>query len=293
MAKGIVIISGVGMKEAKTNFKIPDPAEIIEGHTPGKKAKINSPAATAIELNKRGYIVYLLGDCHKCLEHIGKMFLKGEYYSKEIDLLNKNAIRDLILEVKKLKAEKNLPVHLVHYGGMSGVASKVNLPKETVALNPWEIPSEAIAPYIEANCASLLNLTQEMKEIFNEQEVSKIIIISAISAIRTKRFHTLDALQKSAIHAMARSMALDLTKEKIYVTEIMPGITDTGFYDDEETFKAMQIASEEFGYSYNKDNFPVFKPQRVGEAVAFALEINAHVRELSLMPYGQYPHLGA
>jgi len=293
MDKGIIIITGVGMKEAKREFKYPDSAEIVEGHTPGKKAKLNSPAATAIELNKKGHIVYMIGDCEKCLGHIGKTFLKEEYYYKKSDLLNKDSVKELVTDIKKLKEDKNLPVHLVHYGGMSGVASKVCLPKETVALNPWEIPSEAIAPYVEANCSTLLNLTQGLKEIFHTQEVSKIIIISAISAIRTKRFHTLDAVQKSAIHAMARSMALDLTKEKIYVTEIMPGITDTGFYDDEDTFKAMQIASEEFGYKYDEDNFPVFKPKKVGEAVAFALDTDAYVRELILMPYGQYPHLGA
>jgi len=187
----------------------------------------------------------------------------------------------------------NLDVHLVHYGGMSGIASKVKLPKETVALNPWEIPSEAIGPFVEANCASLLNIMQEMKNIFNKQKVSKVVIISAISAIRTKRLHTLDAIQKSAIHAMARSMALDLTPEGIYITEVMPGITDTGFYDDPETFEAMLLASEGFGYKYNDQTFPVFKPQKVGQAVLFAIDTEAHVREISLMPYGQYPHLGA
>lgn len=293
MAKGIVIVTGVGMKEATAQFKQPDPADIIPGHTPGKKVKINSPAGVSIALNKNDYIVYMTGDCKHCLEHMGKLFLKGEYYLKEVDLLNKESITELVEHISRLKKEKNLPVHLVHYGGMSGVASKVKLPKETVALNPWEVPSEAIGPYVEANCSSLLNIVQEMKGIFSEQEISKIIILSAISAIRTKRLHTLDAVQKSAIHAMARSMALDLTKEKIYITEIMPGITDTGFYDDPVTFEAMQMASEEFGYKYDRDNFPVFKPERIGEAVVFVLDINANVRELSLMPYGQYPHLGS
>lgn len=293
MSKGIIVITGVGMKEAKKEFKGPDPADIIDGHTPGKRAKINAPAGTAIELNKRGYTVYMAGECKNCLEHLGKLFLQGEYYCKETDFLNRDSVKELVQDVESLKKEKNVPVHLVHYAGMSGVASKVKLPKETVALNPWEVPPEAVGHYVEANCATLLNITQELKKVFAEQEVSKIVIISAISAIRTKRLHTLDALQKSAIHAMARSMALDLTKEKIYVTEIMPGITDTGFYDDEETFKAMLLASEELGYKYDEDNFPVFKPQKVGEAVAFALDADAHVRELILMPYGQYPHLGA
>ena len=133
-----------------------------------------------------------------------------------------------------------------------------------MALNPWEVPSESVAPLVEANCASLLNLLQSLKQVFEKQEKSKVVIISAISAIRTKRFHTLDAIQKSAIHAMA-SLALDLTKEKIYITEIMPGITDTGFYDDPETFKAMLVASEDFGYRSQRKPSLSSSPKRSGK----------------------------
>jgi hypothetical protein len=46
-------------------------------------------------------------------------------------------------------------------------------------------------------------------------------------------------------------------------------------------------------HDYDENNFPVLSAERVGEAAVFALESNTHVREISLMPYGQYPHLGA
>ncbi len=289
--KAIVVVTGVGLGEAKMIFKQPDPADLVE--LKGKMCKMNSPAGASVELNKAGYLVYMLGDCLDCMETVGKNFMKSEYYYEKVDLLNKEEVNKVCQEIAELKQKTNLNVHLVHYGGMSGVASKVKLPKETVALDPWEIPPNSVGPFVEANSGSLLSILQAMKEIFRKQKKSKIVIISAISAIRTKRLHTLDALQKSAIHAMARSMALDLTKEGIYITEIMPGITDTGFYDNPTTFEAMKLASEELGYKYTEETFPVFKSQRVGQAVVFAIDIDAHVREISLMPYGQYPHLGA
>jgi NAD(P)-dependent dehydrogenase (short-subunit alcohol dehydrogenase family) len=240
--KAIVVVTGVGLKQATRFFKQPDPADIV--NIDGKKYKMNSPAGAAVELNKAGYLVYMIGGCENYMKHLGRIFLKNEYYYKQLDLSNKDVIKKVVKEIKELKNKTNLDVHLVYYGGMSGNASKVTLPKETVALSPWEIPTEIIGQFVDANSASLLNIVQEMKEIFNSQDKSKIVIISAISAIRTKRLHTLDALQKAAIHAMARSMALDFTKERIYITEIMPGITDTGFYDDPTTLKAMKLAAK-------------------------------------------------
>ncbi len=291
--KGIVLVTGVGMKEAKYEFTAPDAAKIVSGHTPGKKAKINAPAATAIELNNSDYYVYMVGECKNCLGRISEMFKNDEFSFKEANLVKKSDAEIVADELKSLKEKMNLPVHIVHYGGMSGTASGITLDKETVALDPWEVPSEAIGPYVDANCASFLNIFQRLRKTFSSQEITKIVFISAISAIRTKRLHTLDAIQKSAIHAMARSLALDLTKERIYVTEVMPGITDTGFYDDDETFKAMKLASEELGYAYDRDSFPLFSPKRVGETVNFVLGFKGHIREISMVPYGQYPHLGA
>ncbi|MEM4605706.1 MAG: SDR family oxidoreductase [Candidatus Pacearchaeota archaeon] len=291
--KGIVIITGVGMNEAKFKFKYFDSAEIVGGHTQGKKAKINSPAATSILLSEKGYIPFMLGDCENCLRHLSNKFLKGENYYRKFNLLKKEEFKDFVKELKELKEKTKLPIHIVHYGGMSGKQSGIHLPKETVALSPWEIPSEAIGPYVESNCSSLINLIQEIRPLIKEQKLTKLIIISAVSSIRTKRLHTLDAIQKAAVHSMARSFALDLTKENIYVTEIMPGITDTGFYDNEETLEAMFLAGEEFGYKYTKENFPLLNPKRVAEAVLFALDFIGHIREITFMPYGQYPHLGA
>jgi len=288
MHKGIVLVTGVALKEASKEFKLSD-SPIMEHK--GFKCKMNAAAGTAIALNKAGYLVYMVGSCDDCLEKIGKEYLKEPYYYKEANVLKKDEVKNIVDEVAKIKEKTNLDVHLAHYGGAS--MSKVELPRGTVFLDPWETPTEAIAPIVEDMTVTWFNLLHALHPIFKQQDKSKVIFISAITALRTKRLHTLDAIQKGAGHAMARSLALDLTKENIFVTEIMPGVTDTGFYDNQATYDALILAAEEMGYKYSEDTFPAFSPERVGEAVVFAMDVGAHVRELSLMPYGQYPHLGA
>ena len=287
--KNIVIVTGVGLKECKRVFKQPDPATLIEHE--GSKYKMNAAAGAAVELSRSGHTVYMVGDCKGCMKLVGEKFMKMPYHIKQADLQKKTDSDEVAREVEKIKNESKMDVHLVYYAGVSG--KNIQLPKDTVALDPWEVPPESIGPIIEANTVSAFNIIQSLKNVFHSQKVSKIVFITAISSIRTKRLHSLDAMQKSAVHALARSFALDLTKEGIYITEIMPGITDTGFYDPKITFDAMIQASKEFGYEYTEDTYPVFKAERVGEAVVFAIESNFNVRELILMPYGQYPHLGA
>lgn len=287
--KAIVIVTGVGMKEAKKIFKRHDPATLVNIN--GKKYKMNAAAGAALMLNQNKYLVYMTGYREDILKGLGKSLFRGKYYQKQLDLFDKKAIDDFIKEIEVLKKKTGLDVHLVHYGGASD--TKVKLPGDSVFLSPWEVPSEAVEPIVGNSVVTWYNILQPLKSVFANQVFTKVILISAITSLRTKRLHSLDAIQKGAAHAMARSLALDLVKENIYVTEIMPGMTDTGFYDNQVTFDAVLVSSEELGYRYNEKTFPVFSAERVGEAVVFSMDVNAQVRELSLMPFGQYPHLGA
>lgn len=290
MKKAIVIVTGVAVKEAKKFFKQPNPATIIERN--GKKLKMNAPAGAAIELNKAGYLVYMVGPFEESMKIIGETFMKQPYHYKTVDLMDKLAVKEFAKEIETLKKKTKLDVHVAHYGGAS--FTPVKLPNDNVFLDPWGTPSEAVAPIVSHMTVTWFNLLQGFKSIFTSQKRTKIVFISAITALRTKRLHTLDAIQKGAGHAMARSLALDLTKENIFITEVMPGITDTGFYDNQATYDAIVLASKDLGYDYtNEDEFPVFSAERIGEAVVFVMNSDMHVRELSFMPYGQYPHLGA
>ncbi len=287
--KAIVIVTGVGMKEAKKIFKRHDPATLVNIN--GKKYKMNAAAGAALMLNQSKYLVYMTGYREDILKGLGKSLFRGKYYQKQLDLFDKKAIDNFIKEIEVLKKKTGLDVHLVHYGGASD--TKVKLPGDSVFLSPWEVPSEAVEPIVGNSVVTWYNILQPLKSVFEKQIFTKVILISAITSLRTKRLHSLDAIQKGAAHAMARSLALDLVKENIFVTEIMPGMTDTGFYDNQATFDAVLVSSEELGYRYDEETFPVFSAERVGEAVVFSMDVNAQVRELSLMPFGQYPHLGA
>ncbi|HYM65255.1 MAG TPA: SDR family NAD(P)-dependent oxidoreductase [Candidatus Sulfotelmatobacter sp.] len=287
--KGIVIVTGANFRESKRLFKNTDKSLLVEHE--GKRLKLNAGAATAIVLNQADYLVYMTGASLENLEIIGKQ-LKGEFYFKEVDLLDKNAVKKLAESIKNLKDKTGLDVHIVHYGGAS--ETNVPLPRNTIYLDPWETPSEAISPMIDYNCVTWLNLMQALKEVTSTQKITKNIVISAVAAIRTGRFFLLDAIQKGAVHSMARTLAIDLTKENMFITEIMPGITDTGFYDTDETLDATMQISKEYGYEYpSRDDLPVFPAQRIADSIKFVLDTPAHIREISLIPFGQYPQLGA
>lgn len=287
--KAIAVITGIKLNEAKKIFKKSNPATLIKHN--GKKYKMNAASGAVVALHKAGYKIMMSGYYQEHLNILASYLKDKDIFYQQVNLLDKNQVKHFASMIIDEKKKTNLDVHLVHYGGAS--ETTVKLPGDTVFLDPWETPSEAVAPIVSNNTVTWFNILQSLKNVFQSQDKTKIILVSAITAVRTKRLHALDAIQKGAGHAMARSLALDLTPEKIYVTEIMPGITDTGFYDNKKTYEYILQASSELGYDYDENTFPVFSAERVGEAVLFALEMNAHVREVYLMPYGQYPHLGA
>lgn len=287
--KRLIVVTGVSMNEAKVEFTL-SRAKIIEGHTKGKKAKINTPAGVVDVLSKAGYAIYAIGSCENCLAHIGKLYCNiNQYYYKSLDLTLKKDCE--ILQKDLIELSKEFKIDVVHYGGAS--ETKIELPNNNLFLDPQKSPSSAIAPLVEKSVVSGLNLLQLCKPIFEKQDISRYIMITALTSIRTKRLHTLDAIQKGAAHSFLRSIALDLVKENIFVTEIMPGITDTGFYDNEAVFESILQASKELGYIYSKETFPLLSPQDIGLSVKTVLEFPGHLREISFIPFGQYPHLGA
>jgi NADP-dependent 3-hydroxy acid dehydrogenase YdfG len=292
--KGLVVVTGVNMTPVKVLFKKPNPATIVR-KSDGECYKMNAAAGTAVVLAKAGWGVCMTGYHQEILDLLAReqMAEHPPLGAIAADLRQKEIAKSVTQRVLQTKREFNMNVHLVHYGGASD--TQVKLPGNTVFGNPWEIPGNAVPELVANNCTTLLNILQAMKEegVIADQRVTKVVFVSAITALRTKLEHGLDAAQKGAGHALVRSLALDLVPEGIFVTEVMPGITDTGFYDNPKTFESIVRASRALGYEYDKDTFPVFSAERVGEMVQFALEFPGHVREVSAMPYGQYPHLGA
>lgn len=288
-SRSIVVVTGVNMREATRSFTNTDTDDIVA--LEGTSYKLNAAAGAAVELGQRGHAVFTVGrDPHK-LGLIQKYLMPSDSRYDVVDLLDTAAVRAFADETGSIAESSGSTVHLVHYGGVSECT--VPMPKGTIFLDPWDTPPTAIPEVVESNTVTCLNLVQAMKPVFRRQRQSKVVLISAVAAMRTARLHGIDAIQKAAYHAMARTLALDLTKENIYFTEVMPGMTDTGFYDSNETLGAVMEAAREYGYDYTEETFPLFSARKVGQAVSFAIDTDAHVREISLVPYGQWPHLGA
>ncbi|WP_040833635.1 SDR family NAD(P)-dependent oxidoreductase [Nocardia brevicatena] len=288
-SRSLVVVTGVNMRVAARTFTKTDTEDTVTFE--GLGYKLNAAAGAAVELAKRGHLVHMMGSHEHHLRLIQKYLMPAGSRYDLVDLLDTDAVAEFAEEVGQIARREDISVHLVHYAGIS--ESTVPMPRGTIFLDPWETPAKAIPEIVGSNTVTWLNLLQAMRPMFRRQERSKVVLISAVAATRTGRLHGLDAIQKAAAHAMARTLALDLTKENIFVTEVMPGLTDTGFYDADATLEAVTLAAREYGYDYTEETFPLFSSRKVGEAVGFAIDIDAHVREISLIPYGQWPHLGA
>lgn len=188
------------------------------------------------------------------------------------------------------KLARGRRIHLAYYGGFG--LSKVKLPGDTCFLGPYDIPPEAVGPLAGAHVAPLLALLRAFRADFAAQDATKVVAVTALTSLRTKTEHALDAACKQALHGALRSIALDLTPQRVYVSEVMPGITDTGFYDTPATRRAIVRSALHLGYDYAA-GIPALDPSHVAGAVRFALESPFHLREVSFVPFGQYPHLGA
>lgn len=287
--KGIVLISGIGTRELKKEFKNAGTDGIIEFE--GKRYKINAAAATALKLSKENYFVYTVDKCGNCIRRLSSKMQEGTFQAKKADLLDKDSAREIAQEIENLKEKLRTDVHYIHYGSVS--ATKVEIPNNSLFLDSWQTPGEASGELVQANIAVFYNVLQSLKEVFNSQEKTKIIIISSLAAIRAGSYFGLDAIQKGAVHSMARTAAIELAKENIFVTEIMPGTTDTGYYDNEFNLSQKIKRAKDFGYELDEKEIPIFSSMRVAETVHFCLETPAHIREISLIPFGQHPHLGA
>ncbi|MDB5165827.1 MAG: family NAD(P)-dependent oxidoreductase [Candidatus Saccharibacteria bacterium] len=288
--KALIVITGVKFSEVKRDFSARDYITYIEHDN--KKYKMNAAAGVVRQLINDYEII-----CTGYSELDGDILASAFGLSKDrfftTNLLNKVETDEFVEAVADLKTDLNISVHLVHYGGASD--TKTKLPNDSLLAHTWDLKAEALPALIENNCVTLINILQSMKkhEIFEGQSISKVLFISAAAAVRAKQMLGLDVAQKGAGHGLIRTIALDLTPENIFVTEIMPGSTDTGFFDNDYSLDTAVEVTKRLGYENTRDTYPVFTAEQIGDAAKYTLDANCNVRELVLLPYGQFPHLGA
>lgn len=288
--KALIVVTGAKLTPAKKQFNAGQFVTYLD--IDEKKYKMNAASGVVRQMHQE-YELFVSGYNQADAEKFQKLGYLDASRFKQVNLLDNDQLRDFVKDIKNLKESLKLPVHLIHYGGASD--TKVSLPNDSLMSHSWDMNAAALGDLINNNCTTLINLLQEMRrqEIFSNQKITKVAIISAAAAIRPKQMLGLDTIQKGAGHSLARTLALDLTPEGIYVTEIMPGSTDTGFFDNDFTMKTAIEVSGRMGYEYTQDNYPVFTAEQIGDAAKYVMDANCNVREIVLLPYGQFPHLGA
>ena len=288
--KAIVVVAGVKFTKARRRFDHQKDVRYFE--LQDGIYRMNAAAGSVLKLHDE-YEVVAQGAAPEEAQRLAELGLLDTSRYHAANLLDKAAVKEFVTAVRTLQQTTGLPVHVVHYGSASEV--QVALPKGSLRHSVWEAPGEAVSDLVLANCATLYNLLQEMKrqKIFDDQEVSKVISLSAVAAVRPLAKLSLDSIQKAAGHSLVRTLALELTRERIYITEIMAGSTDGGYYDNDAALDISLEHSKDIGYEYAPESKPVFSADQIGDAVRYVIDARCNVREVVLIPYGQYPHLGA
>lgn len=289
-SKAIVVVTGVKFSKAIRRFDKTQDVHYFD-FSDGT-FKMNSGAGAVLGLHKE-YELFVHGNGEDAGKRLVELGLIDESRYFTLDLTDKNDAKKLASAVNEYKQQSGLPVHLVHYGAASEAGS--SLPDGSLGMSIWDTPATGVHALIDANCVALINIIQAMKEggVFDNQSITKIVSLTAISAIRARAQFTLDNIQKAAGHALVRSLALELTPEKIYMSEIMVGSIDGGYYDNDKTLTTSVTSSARLGYAYEPGSKPVFTAEQVGDAVRYVLDARSNVREVIIAPYGQYPQLGA
>lgn len=289
MVKGIIVITGVGSRPAQRIFPNSQKDALFDCYY--GKYKHNASSAAARLLLENDYHVVAISGCKHCLARLKELCGEKNISYHHMDVADEPDIDPLIKTTTELKAKLDVPVHIMHYGSVTEINIKET--KGNVFVHTWDLPGKYAGELVHKNVAAMYRLLQGLKPLLKEQKQTKVIIMSSLAGVRTGPFCGLDGIQKAAVHAMSRTLAHDLTKEGIYVTEIMPGTTDTGWYDQDVVLEAKLKREASFGYSRTEQDLPLISAQRIAETILFILETNAHIREISLIPFGQFPHTAA
>ncbi|RYF28966.1 MAG: SDR family oxidoreductase [Chloroflexi bacterium] len=290
-SKQIVLITGAKIVAAKRRFD--DRQDVTYLHYKDTIYKMNSAAGVAFVLAKNGYAVYVQVTSDLTAEVLAGLDIVPEDRCFRQDLTDARQADELVSIIATAQQQSGLDVALVHYGSASEAAG--GLPDASLGVDVWDTPASEVHSLINANIVTLYHMMQSCQRfcIFERQQKTKAILISAIAAVRPRVGFGLDNIQKAAGHALSRTLALELAKDDIHITELLVGSLDGGYYDNDATLAHSIESSKGLGYEYQMDTKPVFSAEQVGEAALYALEARCNVRQMTIAPFGQYPQMGA
>jgi short-subunit dehydrogenase len=277
----LVVITGVGFREGEGAL---GNVFLDQGVKP------NIGAAVALEAASTGYEIALVARTTTKLERIRSSLLEirpsAEVGIFPCDLLDVPAIEKLVGSLPKEKE-----IDLVHSAGLG--AASYSLPDDNPYLRVENTPVDLPLLEYEAVVKTLLVIVKALLPVWRQQSDARAVIVSSMSGIRAVPLGFSHSSAKGGLHQAVRSLALELAPLGIGVSEVLPGIVNTGLYDSESVEAAAAKIGESFGYKYLPGCLPQMSPSAVAEAVVLCLKSSAHILSISLVSKGQFPHHGS
>jgi NAD(P)-dependent dehydrogenase (short-subunit alcohol dehydrogenase family) len=252
--------------------------------------KPNIGAAVALAAARAGYSIVVVSKTvsklNQVCESIAKCVPGARLSQKAVDLLDDRA-------VNKFEADllRDLEVDIVHCAGLS--AGSYALPDDNPYLSLEQTPPDLAVIEFEAVVKSLLIVVRGFLTRLKMQRNASLVVVSSMSGVRAVPWGYSHASAKGGLRQAVRSLTLELNPMGIRVSEVLPGIVNTGLYDSSLVRKAIVHMGNFFGYRYDPENLPKMEPIAVADAVLLCLTSDAHILDISLVARGQFPNLGA
>ncbi|MCB9044464.1 MAG: SDR family NAD(P)-dependent oxidoreductase [Chitinophagales bacterium] len=280
MNNNTVIITGTGFRHNE-NFNS------SENIFTSENVKINIGTATAKILAQKGYNIILISRTIEKLEIIRKdilmLFPNITVAIYPIDILNEESCHQFF---KNLSNESNY--YYVHSAGLS--TGSYDLKDDNPYLPIEEIPVDLPSLEFTTVVKSLLIMMKGLLPFFSNQLLSKVVVINSMSGIRSYPLGYSHSSAKGGLHNAVRALSLELSKRNILFSEIMPGIVDTGLYDNNAVVKSVRRIGKEFGYNYDTSDIPKMNPLCVADVVYTCLVSEANILSINMVSQGQWTH---
>ena len=220
----------------------------------------------------------------KIKANINDLFPNVNVFVHSCDMLNSDEILEFVNGL-----DKSRKYFFVHCAGLNTGAYTIANDNPYLPID--ELSFDLPVMEFETVVKSLHIMVKNLLPLFRKQDLTKVIVVNSMSGLRAYPLGFSHSSAKAGMHNATRALTLELNKANIFVSEVNPGIVDTGIYDNEIVQNAVKKISLEFGYKY--EVLPMMSPHEVGKAIFSCLISEAHILEINMVAKGQWPHVSA
>lgn len=296
LAKPLVVVSGCGLKESTRSFH-EDRYAVI--HRVGdRKYKLNVGAATAMRLLEEGYDVLMVSKSGEKLGMLNDYLVEAvgrNAYVKEADLICEAEVVGVRDHLATAHGDRTL--WFVHSVGLSAGAYQVSGDNPYLPIH--EVTPELVIREYQAAVSSFLLFLRVFMPVFRRQEETRMVVVNSMSAIRPYLRGFSHSAAKGGLFNAVRAATLEFynTGLNVRLSQVLPGMIDTGVYDGESAIDAISDIGSSFGVRDDKKwtsaSLPLMSPNSIARAVFLALSEDAHFLNMEVVACGQIPHRGA